>query len=550
MKVGTGVPLVPGAFSLGLSDVVTVSGSFSAVSCNARFVGADGHSELESSSDGSIPVRLTFSPSQRMWGLSAPDVQVSASLSTSGKYTFQSSLPGGEYDVYVEPFQVADAAALDAKACPLIPQLFRAQDLTRSTSLKLALPTPKHIDIKLRFPEGTQDLDGWNADMLEPVSGRVVSTRSKLELPTRSDGKLVYGFGIDYVPVWGDDIAITHGELLRLTPPERVDAPSLFFWREGLEWAAQGSGSIDNLGAFPAPVSFSGQVSDASSGSGVRASVTCAASEVTGVAAGVFSSFIRTTQTDAQGRFKLDLLPGVYRVVATPDSPVDASQRPFAISTTSLTVLGSPAVQAGATLQVQPALNLQGSVFAPNGVAARGATATVEVSSAPATTSVFERAIGQLPTVPRATQGLVGTDGTFGLFAEPGVYDFSVRPPASSGFAWLVMPGFEPAPASQRELDASLPELRLPSALPLDLFVRILERTEADSNEALRGASVRVYALLDSTGTATTDAKAAVSAVRIADARLDSAGHTSLVLPAQLDCPPDGFQDTAQGQQP
>jgi len=61
----------------------------------------------------------------------------------------------------------------------------------------------------------------------------------------------------------------------------------------------------------------------------------------------------------------------------------------------------------------------------------------------------------------------------------------------------------------------------------------------------LEGAAVRAYALLDSEGSPTTDSKAAVSAVRVAEGRVDSARHATLLLPAKLDRPPEGFTPPA-----
>ncbi|MFZ5896773.1 MAG: carboxypeptidase-like regulatory domain-containing protein [Myxococcota bacterium] len=548
-QVGNGVPLVSDDYSLALNDVINVSGSLSATGCELNFRTADGASTLTPSTDGSIPAKVSFLPSERLWGLATSTISVTTELrrkDDSTSYVFEASLPGGSYDIYVEPFAPSEPAT---GSCAVLPQLFRAQDLQRSTNLKLGLANPKHLDLKLFFPEGEQSLDGWRVDMLEPVTGRVVSNAIELELPTRLDGSLLYSLGIDYVPVWGDDPKITHGELVRLTPPQHSDAPSLFFWREGLEWASAGSGVIDQLGIFPNAVSYAGRVTDTTSDArpGVPASVTFTATEVTGVSSGLFPSFIRSTKTDERGRFKLDLLPGTYRAIASPILPTNASQRPFAISTTELTVLPDRDEQDGATLSVQPMFEVQGNVLTPTGIGARGASVSAEVSPARLTTSIFELSTGDLPAVPRSSNSVIGdSSGTFSLFTAPGVYDLSVRPPASAGFAWLVIPGFEP-PAPSNGLDLVLPEpLRMPAPLPIKLSVAFQGRN--DSNVLLNGAAVRAYALIDATGAATTDSKAAVSAVRVAEARLDATGAATLLLPAKLDRPPEGFSGATSSQ--
>jgi hypothetical protein len=547
------IPLVPTAtslggtfprqfFSLSLNEVVSVAGSLNAATCSVSLNGSD-----TIITNAPIPARVTFAPSERMWGLATTTLTVS---SAGDDHSFRASLPGGTYDVYVEPLGAAARDSAPSKSCAVLPQLFRAQDLKSSTSLKLSLPAPKRLELQLLFPEGNQNLDGWHLDVVEPVTGRVVSNDVELQSPTHDAGTLAgtlaYSATLEYVPVWGDDPNLTHGEIVRLSPPKKLDAPTLFFWREGLEWASPGSGSIDQFTAYPSTVSFSGHVKD-SNGTGVPATVTFTATEIAGVSSGLFPSFIRSAETDADGRFQINLLPGVYKAVAAPLAT--PNERPFATATTQFTVLSSSPVQAGATLSVQPAFSVQGNVVTPRREGARGALVSAEVSPARVTSTVFDRAIGEVPTLPRSASDIIeDTSGAFQFFAEPGVYDFSVRPPANSGFAWLVIPGLEPAvnAAANNSLDLDLSELHLPPPLPLELHVAWPARP--DSAELLTGASVRAYALIDATGAPTTDAKAAASAVRVAEGRIDDAGRVTLMLPAKLDRPPDGFASLSSSQ--
>jgi len=552
--VGDMVPLVPAAYSITLNDVVNVKGYLNAApatDCGFTFIGENGE-ELQQASDGSIPARLTFSPTQRTWGVAAPSVQTTTKPDIkTGVYSFNVSLAGGAYDVYVEPFPTLAPSASLVKACVLTPQLFRKQDLARSTSLNLSVPTPRRLDMTVRFAEGDQNLDGWRADMLEAITGRVISSPVELKLPTRSNGSLVYTFGVDYVPVWGDDDSKHTGkELLRLSPPSGVTAPSLYFWRVGLEWATPGMGDIDTLGAFPAPVSYSGSVISAGPmGEPVPSNVTFTAKEVAQVSSGLFPSFIRSAKTDAQGRFNLDLLPGTYNAIATPLSASDTG-RPFAVSTTEVTILPNRPVQAGTALSVAPSLDIQGVVRTPSGDPVRGATISAEISPVRTDEDVFDRAIGDLSAPPRVTSASVDDSGGFHLFAEPQIYNLSVRPAASSGFAWLVMPGFAPQVNPNADADANADiDPEAPIALPSDLFLpapvpielKLNLPTRGDAMTLLEGAAVRAYALLDADGSPTTDSKAAVSAVRVAEGRVDSALHSTLLLPAKLDRPPDGF---------
>jgi hypothetical protein len=138
-----------------------------------------------------------------------------------------------------------------------------------------------------------------------------------------------------------------------------------------------------------------------------------------------------------------------------------------------------------------------------------------------------------VPLVPRAVNALIeNQSGAFTMYAEPGIYDFSVRPPDGSGFAWLVVPGLNLLTTSGA---VALPDLSLPPPLPVPLSALLVDR--ANSVAQLSGAAVRLYALLDDKGSPTTDPRAAKSAVRVAETRLDANANATVLLPAQLNSP-------------
>lgn len=531
-------------YALRLNDLSTVTGQVTASlpsGCDVLFKGADGASLLPQASDGSIPARVRFSPVERMWGLAAQNTDAPLPTGLSGvtpaSYPFQVQLPGGAFDVYVTPFDVEPSSVMSAH-CVLPPYLIRSLELGGTTSLKLAVPTPTHLDLSVRWPEGAQSLDGWSIDLLEPITGQVISTRVELKLPTSEAGSLVYAAPVDYIPVLNDDPSVTGSELVRLSPPANVVAPSLYFDRAGLSLFSPNTGVIDKLAAFPTPISFEGSVVAAASGDGVPASVTLTATEISGVPVGTYPSFIRQTATASDGTFKLQLLPGTYDVVAVPVASVDAQQAPLASARTTWKVLTSPAEQAGSAILLNASTTLTGNVFTSVGGGARGAQVTAQVAPASVASNVFDRATGhfsdeQVPLVPRAVNALIeNQSGAFTMYAEPGIYDFSVRPPDGSGFAWLVVPGLNLLATSGA---VALPDLSLPPPLPVPLSALLVDR--ANSVAQLSGAAVRLYALLDDKGSPTTDPRAAKSAVRVAETRLDANANATVLLPAQLNSP-------------
>jgi hypothetical protein len=116
--------------------------------------------------------------------------------------------------------------------------------------------------------------------------------------------------------------------------------------------------------------------------------------------------------------------------------------------------------------------------------------------------------------------------GNFTFYAERGTFDFSVRPPEGSGFAWLVQPGLD-LNAGPVALDVK----RLPGPLHLTLNLAL----PSGDSALLTGAHVRAYALLGEPGKLASSPETAVSAVPVAEGRVDARGDATLVLPARLE---------------
>jgi hypothetical protein len=148
--------------------------------------------------------------------------------------------------------------------------------------------------------------------------------------------------------------------------------------------------------------------------------------------------------------------------------------------------------------------------------------------------NAYTRARIELPSAPRAYGSLVDQSGNFQVFAEPGTYDFFVRPAASSGFAWLVVPGLD---FTLPNRDFTFERPLLPPPVRLDLQVSLAGKIDSTT---LAGAQVRVFALLGEEGALVALPELARSAVPIAQGRLSSSGFAALMLPQTLK--PQGVQ--------
>ncbi|HSU41936.1 MAG TPA: hypothetical protein VLJ38_20290, partial [Polyangiaceae bacterium] len=133
----------------------------------------------------------------------------------------------------------------------------------------------------------------------------------------------------------------------------------------------------------------------------------------------------------------------------------------LALVETEWVVRATPPSQAGKFLLFEPAQIYDGSaVIAGGGPPAAGATVHAVASSLLTDSNVLNVGDAAVAVVPRATSGLVDTDGSFSLQADAGVFDLRIEPDPSTGFGWLVMPGFE-LPARGDELNGLQVDLPL-----------------------------------------------------------------------------------------
>lgn len=540
-------------FAIELGDVALISGKVlpqggAGTDCQFQFRPAgDDETVVVSGDDGSIPVVATLVPRERLLGIaplsySAPSVLVGARSESSNR--FDTRVTPGVYDIYLVPPEVAVAS------CPVAPQLLLGQAIASgAVELTLPLPAARELALAVIVPNGAGRawLRGWRVDMIDPETGYTLSTVSVLGEPTESDSGFTYDALLHYSPVWSlaENSYVGEGEeLVRFRPPEGKTGPTVFLSRGSLELFMPGQAVVEQLADVSGTVSVEGIVEALDTGESVPATLAFVATDVAALPAGVLAAYSVDTQTDGEGRFSVDLVPGTYRVRVVPAAasccvePESGCPCPSEVEL-EWEVAGSPAVQAGRTVQLPQSIRFGGTVVAPGG--ARGlAGATFELVPAPVSVPPLERLLRGGVFAPRAASTLIGASGHFELAVDPGRYRMRVRAAQGSGFAWLVQPALEVTPPNS-EMD--LGTLTMP--LPIAYHGRVsLPGDRADNGETVAaGALIRAYAFLNRERRLSNDPARASSVVAIGEARTDENGLFVLLLPDAIQTPLEPSQD-------
>lgn len=535
----TDLPLAGGVVDLPL-DAVTIKGSILAEPrphCSPTF---QGNRPLPIARDSSVPARVTFTPALRTRGL--PLSARAATLETHGpeidgrpsRYGFHLVVPAGAYDVDVEPYPVAsDAAPAPLPAgCAFPPQLIRGLCVENEAELVLPLAVPTRL--RLSVSDREQRLDNWVADIVDSVTGKPISTRVALSLPSTSGGISEYSVDLDFLPVIEyrdcEQQQSSAEEFVRLSPPPDVLAPTVLFRRTALGLFTSGVARIDRMPELSKPVVVEGHVFSGPDRTPTGATLVFIARSLSGVPEGVFASFTRTVVTNAEGRFEVTLLPGTYDVHAAPGDGQGGAERFRTTKQAVWEVAPTPAVQAGRAVELASAIRIVGAAAVPGGrEGARGASVVAEASAFTLGRDVLARSLDEVRLEPRATTATItDTAGNFVLSADEGTFDFSVRPPEGSGLPWLVAPKLELAGDTEVR---QLPPLELPWPVALKL------RTSIDGDAldpALLGARLRAFAPVDADGVPISDSNVAHALVPVAEGRVDMKGSATLLVPASL----------------
>ena len=486
---------------------------------------------LPAAADGTLPVTVTFIARERLLGVpqrlyaTSSKFQLDANSPTYLSYRFDTVVPVGEYDVYVVPPR-------GQQDCVVPPQLFRRQKIeTDNTQLDYPAAIAATLNVHLMWPRSELSLDGWVADVIEPLDGRTISSSVLLTEPAIVGDELEYVIPLVYSTVTEINPAKgegkTPGDLVRLRPPEGAALPTILFDREALRLLAEDEPRIKGFTRYPAPVTVMGQLARKDDGSPISGQVKLVSTAITGVDPGVFASFQTTVSVAENGMFSVELPPGKYRVLALPDDA--RSSEGLAALETEWEIRGMVSPQAGKLLELSEGHQIRG--------ASSFGGALVSASPTPRPVLPFEQAFGAAPFMPRSRSGSVGTeDGTFALSVDAGRFDVSVRVPESLGYAWYVRPGVVVGEESRDlgRLAAVVPSLVRGTTTAISAELDRETKQFLPVARSLPHASVRAYAYLDADFAYTRDPAAAVSVVQVAETRSDENGDFRLLVPSSL----------------
>jgi hypothetical protein len=519
--------------------------SIDAKRCEPTFIPVDGTSIGISDPDhdpttheGLLPADVTFVPTGRAAGLPPDTYQ---GVVKEDGYTFGANLPPGDYDIYIRPYKQPIDKITGDTICPVPPRLLRKQTVTGSLDFKLKLAQPLAVQVVW-----AKDVSpaGWIVDLIDPSTGYPISSPRVLrdeDIISTGTHDATYQIQLDYVPTYGpDDDGVLQSlpigkDVLRIRPPEVPAgypppvAPTLLAQLTGADVGADSNAKkpavIRQSTPVPDKVTLEITTEIARGHHPTPANVTLTATNLPGFSE-VFTAFTRSVTTDATGFATVDVLPGTYRVLATPKVPCD-DQSCLGTTETMWTIGSSTAEQGGRLLEFLPAAIISGRAVVPSGEPAVGALVRALASPSIADSNVMNQGDAVAPALPRANFDQVDGQGYFALDVDTGTYDFRIEPDPSTGFAWYVHPNVPVAMAAGFAFD----DLRLP--LPV-VHRGTLSTGTGDSRVALPSALIRAFAYMKPDRTITpTPTKDAV-AVQVAETHSDGAGNFSLLLPSSL----------------
>jgi hypothetical protein len=514
--------------SLVLGPISHVAGRVTAEgrACELKFVAND--KTLLKADDSSVPARVSLIPTSSALGLYSPRAVVQSDTIDMARWGFSATISPGNYDIYVEPRPQPD------QSCPVPPQLFLGQAILAGTlPLTIGLTEPSVFEFHV---VSDAQLSGWTVDMLDPVSGRVISNRVPLALVPKSTTEYVTTVSYSRVVVGGEANA-QQDQLLRISPPDGLPRdqpmPTVLLARSALGLFSAGRGTFTELTSLPTAVHVHGQVTRSETPSPASATVTLAATKITGINPGVLASFVRTLSVDADGQFDVYLLPGTYRVSTVPLSSLEPSpdnEFPVTADTREWLVPSMPLEQAGKVIALNNAVPVSGRVVGASGAPVANAQVQAVASPLSIQSDVLQEALLGPPFVPRASAAAASGDGNFSLNTDPGTFDITVRPNANTGFAWLVMPGVALSGVGRGLKQISMP---LPIA-----YRGTVNTPRAEGADVVPGALIRAYMYLQGGDQYTPDVSKADSVLQVAETRADEEGVFEILIPAELNRPP------------
>jgi hypothetical protein len=449
------------------------------------------------------PVRVSFVPVEAHLGLEVPRYTTVSEVGTAivnkrhvdtHRYSL-SGVPEGVYDVYLEDAELVDNSS--RPECAVAPQSIRALRIASDEGASTYVRNLVQTQVRTLLVEvlGNSPFVGWEVDVIHPVTWERLSSRAVFA--TGEDPSTPVSVSLRLSQVSGQDIVGSNRELLRLSPPAHITAPTITMALVGVEAWESGKAQIPALGDLPDPVNYQVWVWRTPNGGGVQGKVHFRSLALEGISPGISTTFERRANIGEGGLVEVKLPPGQYAVRVMPDV-----QTRLAHHETEVTVWlpsgqggGRGNNQAGHVIVVPSEASAMGRVRFGN-------------QSGPVGTQVVARALDTWPSqrassfqwLPTAS-ALVNGDRfqVRGLTCRacddenPGaMYAFFVRPPEPSGFPWVISIG-ERIGATQ----VMLPNFGL--ELPRVVSGSLRVETNVGSG-ALPRFSVRAYGLMDKHG--------------------------------------------------
>lgn len=508
--------------------------------CVPSFIPESGQTIVPNTSDGAVPAAdILFRRNRRVPGLPADLYRV---VIGQNLYTFSVSLPADDYDIYIRPLaQPTDTL------CPVPPRLLLKQKVTGNLDFKLVAPSK--LDVHVVWPKVGSPPVGWTLDLIDPDTGYAISWPRVItydDVPIEGTSDNTYPVSLSYVPTYGPDAKGVLQPLpdstivLRLTPPADPDptvsspddvvAPVILAQLSGAEIGnAAAPAELRLTTALPDKVTVQFDLEhDEMPAAGI---VTLTAIDLPGFSE-LPTAFTRTVTIDQYGTGTVDLLPGQYRVVATPAAACDPTSC-LGTTQTIWSIPASPSYQEGKTLQFFESVHVTGRAVLANNAAAVGATVRALASPSIVDFNVMNQGDAKAEVLPRSAFTQVDGQGDFLLGADGGTYDFRVEPNPDTGFAWLVHPQVTIDAATNDEQDLGV--LKLP--LPI-VYKGQLTSGSGDSQIVSPSALIRAYVYLSEAGKVIAAPTDTSVALQVAETHSDSSGEFTLLIPASIDPPP------------
>lgn len=391
---------------------------------------------------GQFPVKAEFRRIAPVLGLPTQSYSALSEPSGSDTQSLQLAIPAGSYHLYLIP-----QARSDCRDDIPPPIFLPHQQVPEQWTLGINAEAPAVLQGSLQVPSGMR-VDGWKLDVVDPLTGSVISQVGILEqgAPATSGTASRVEFSVKFY--WTDKETIP---LIRLRPKDGEPRPTVY-WR--LDAVAL-HGSTANLALSllqldAAARRVEGRTLDAR-GYPVLSAIRIQSANIDQAPTAAYKL---DTETDASGLFRADLPPGEYVVFAQPINDTTKAK-----ARQSLKFGAGDDCYCGQSILIPEAGTLRGRVQGPTGELMDGAS-VFAVPSLGEVTNYLKQVLSPEPLLPRQASGVL-RNGAFSIGADPGEFDFSVRPTPGSAYPWLVRPRLV-VPAT----DAAVTDLELAMSYP------------------------------------------------------------------------------------